>query len=871
MRSFLVSAALALAAPALLLPVAPALAQPKAAVQPPVLQQFVEADYPPEAMKQKLEGTVILQLEISAEGKVTNVTVVNPAGNGFDEAATAAARRFVFQPALRDGKPIASKIPYKYSFTLKPVEAQPGPGPEGGKPPEQKPKRSVLRGVINIGGSKEPLQGARVKITPSAGGAPVELTTGADGSWEAPDPAPGKYRVVVESPGYQGLDVEEEVDAGQATEVVYRLQAAGQGFEVVIKGERPPREVTKRTIEQRELSRIPGTNGDALRAIQNLPGVARPPGLAGLLIVRGSAPQDTQIFINGTLVPLVYHFGGLTSVIPTEMIERLDFYPGNFSAQYGRVTGGIVDVGIRSPKSDGKYHGLAQADFIDARIMAEGPIPFLKNWTFIAGARRSYVDVWLKPALESAGAGVTTAPVYYDYQAFVETRPTSNSQFRVGVFGADDRLEILIKNPSAQDPTLGGDLGLHTGFMRLQAEYKHQLTDRLKLSTVLAYGFNTVNFNLGSIYFKLDTQPITNRLEFSYKLDKRVTLNAGQDIIYNPFDIDLRAPQPPRPGEPDSGPFVSRPPRVVRDSGSVYQPAAYVEAEVLPTDRSRLVPGVRIDYNRDAKVWDVSPRFNGRHQLRTEFPKTSVKGGIGVFHQPPQPQETNPVFGTPGLRSGRAIHYTFGVEQQISRQVDLSVEGFYKQLDSLVARSANANGSSFAYSNQGSGHVVGGEFLLRYNPDARFFGWVAYTLSRSMRRTSPDAPLQLFQYDQTHIMTALGSYRLGRGWEFGARFRVVSGSLATPCLGGIYSSPASSYTCVSGEAFSDRLPTFHQLDLRVDKRWDYQTWKLSTYLDILNVYNRGNVEALDYNYNFTKRVYQTGLPLLPSVGVRGEF
>ncbi|MCU0658431.1 MAG: TonB family protein [Polyangiaceae bacterium] len=845
-------------------------AQPaKANVQPPVLQQFVEADYPPEAKEKKLEGSVVLQIEVDVEGKVTNVTVVNPAGNGFDEAAVAAAKKFTFQPALRDGKPIASKIPFKYTFSLKVAEPT---DPKGADPKAaDAPKRAILRGAVQIGNSKEPLQGAKVKVTPAGGGAAAELTTGADGSWELPNPAPGKYQVQIEAPGYQPLAVEEEVEAGQATEVVYRLQGANQGFEVLIKGERPPREVTKRTIEQRELSRIPGTNGDALRALQNLPGVARPPGLAGLLIVRGSAPQDTQVFVGGTLVPLVYHFGGLSSVIPTEMIERLDFYPGNFSAQYGRVTGGIVDVGIRSPKSDGKYHGLAQADFIDARVMAEGPIPFLKNWTFIGGARRSYVDVWLKPVLEQAGAGVTTAPVYYDYQFFAETRPTSTSQFRVGIYGSDDRLEILIKNPSSQDPTLGGDLGLRTGFMRLQAEYKHQLTERLKVSTVLAYGYNVINFNLGALYFNLNTNPLTNRLEFSYKADKRVTIHAGQDIIYNPFDINLRAPQPPRPGEPASGPFTSRPPQAVRESNTQYLPAAFVEAEIVPTEGARLVPGVRLDYNKDNQRWDFSPRFNGRHLIRPQYPKTSLKGGIGVFHQPPQPQENNAVFGTPGVRSNRSIHYSFGVEQQLSRKVDFSAEGFYKQLDGLVARNPSVNGSGFDYNNQGSGYVMGGEFLLRYNPDARFFGWLAYTLSRSTRRTAPDQPQTLFQFDQTHILTALGSYRLGRGWEFGARFRVVSGPLDTPCLGGIYSGAAGSYACISGAAFSERLPTFHQLDLRVDKRWDFQTWKLSMYLDILNVYNRGNVESLDYNYNFTKRIYQTGLPLLPSFGIRGEM
>jgi TonB family protein len=845
----------------------PAGQAPKPALTPPALQKFVDADYPPDAMKERIEGTVVLQLDIDADGKVTGATVLNPAGHGFDEAALAASRRFEFQPALRNNKPVPSRIVYRYTFTLKPVEP---PLPDGSTPGAATPaaKRSVLRGTVNIGGSSEPLQGARVKIK-GAEGAPLELTTGADGSWLINDLPPGKYQVSVESAGYEPLSVEEEVSLGQSTEVIYRLRPKGDGFEVVIKGERPPREVTKRTLEQRELSRIPGTNGDALRAIQNMPGVARPPGLAGLLIVRGSAPQDTQVFVNGTLIPLVYHFGGLTSVVPTEMIERLDFFPGNFSTQYGRVMGGIVDVGIRSPKQDGKYHALAQADFIDARVLAEGPVPFLKNFTFIAGARRSYVDVWLKPVLESAGSGVTTAPVYYDYQAFVETRPTSASRVRVGVYGSSDALEILIKNPSAQDPTLGGDIGLRTTFWRAQAEYNHDLTDRLRVRSVLAYGLDAINFNLGSLYFKLTTRPLSNRLEFAYRVAKGVTVNVGQDVQYATFDIDLRVPQPPRPGEPNSGPFTNRPPLVLSQSGSFYRPAAFVEAELVPNERVRLVPGIRADYSKDIESWSVSPRVNGRYVVNNEFPKTTLKGGVGVFHQPPQPQETSRIFGSPGLTSNRAIHYAFGAEQQITKQVEISVEGFYKQLDSLVARTQTVAGTQ--YNNLGTGAVVGSEILLRYKPDARFFGWLAYTLSRSTRKAGPDQPTTRFQYDQTHILTAIGSYRLGRGWEFGARFRIISGSLATPCLGGIQNSSAGSYSCISGEAFSQRLPMFHQLDLRLDKRWQFQDWRMSTYLDLLNVYNHGNVEALDYNYNYTQVIYQTGLPLIPSVGVRGEF
>jgi len=74
-----------------------------------------------------------------------------------------------------------------------------------------------------------------------------------------------------------------------------------------------------------------------------------------------------------------------------------------------------------------------------------------------------------------------------------------------------------------------------------------------------------------------------------------------------------------------------------------------------------------------------------------------------------------------------------------------------------------------------------------------------------------------------------------------------------------------------GSYASERLPLFHQLDLRIDKRWKFKSWQLSWYLDVQNAYNHANVEAIAYNFNFTSRDYVSGLPILPSVGLRGEF
>jgi len=866
-------------------PAEPAKAPKKPVIVLPELTHFEHADYPPEAEKAGLQADVLLKLTVDRDGSVTKVDVSEPVGNGFDEAAKVAALKFKFTPATRDGVPIPVVIPYRYSFTLtvKPGSEVPPPAPTTGN----------LLGGVRLADTNTPLAGASVTIT-MPDGSPRRVVTDETGKWRVEGLPPGKYKVLVESPGFRPVENQEDVLAGEETEATYRLAPTSEGIEITVQGERPPREVTRRTIERREIDRIPGTSGDALRSLQSLPGVARPPGLAGLLIVRGSAPTDTQVYVDGALVPLVYHFGGLSSVVPTELLDKIDFYPGNFSARYGRVGGGIVDVGLRSPDTQctgpygaatdrkGCFHGMAQIDLIDGRLMLQGPLP-VKDWTFAVAGRRSWIDLWLKPVLESSGSSVTAAPVYYDYQLLVDHK-TSSSRFSLRAFGSDDKFRIVVTDPAAQDPAFGGALSFGTSFWRAQALYETDLSRSVSSNSMLSVGKDNIGFSVGNFLFSLNTTAIYARHEFGFKIAPGVKINTGMDFAIAPYEVTVRFPQPPRPGEPDPGPFAARPPKESHEKSTVFRPAWYAEAELQPTNRLRIIPGVRVDYARDSGHADFAPRAVARYDLvkgadpdhpELQPRRTTLKGGVGVFYQPPQFQETNPVFGTPGLRSNRAIHYSLGVEQELTRQIEISVEGFYKDLTNQVSRAPNAAGA-YTYGNQGLGSVIGLETLLKYKPSKRFFGWIAYTLSRSVRRDMASSPQYLFQYDQTHNLIMLGSYRLGRGWEFGGRFRIVSGSLDTavlpaPALPALYAADSGAYSPLQGKAFTTRLPLFHQLDLRIDKRWQFKSWRFSTYLDIQNVYNNAAVEGLSYNYNYSRQSYQTGIPIVPSLGMRGDF
>ena len=89
--------------------------------------------------------------------------------------------------------------------------------------------------------------------------------------------------------------------------------------------------------------------------------------------------------------------------------------------------------------------------------------------------------------------------------------------------------------------------------------------------------------------------------------------------------------------------------------------------------------------------------------------------------------------------------------------------------------------------------------------------------------------------------------------------------------GSVYDASTGIFVPVYGEVNSDRLEPFHQLDVRIDRTWTYRTWKLTAWLDVQNVYNRANPEGWTYRYDYAERTPLTGLPILPILGVQGEW
>ncbi len=212
----------------------------KPVVVMPEIVSFVDAPYPPEAKAAGVEGSVVLKLTIDRDGNVSEAEVLEPAGHGFDEAARDAALKFKFKPATRDGTPVPVSIKYRYDFTLKvaaPAEEAPAA-----------PTTGNLGGTLRVAGSEAPLVGAEVVITLQDGTSRKLVTRRARAlrAQRAPSralPGEGPRRGV-----RSDFETTEEVVAGEAMDVTLRAATTVEGvIDVVVTGQRPPREVTRRT------------------------------------------------------------------------------------------------------------------------------------------------------------------------------------------------------------------------------------------------------------------------------------------------------------------------------------------------------------------------------------------------------------------------------------------------------------------------------------------------------------------------------------------------------------------------------------------------------------------------------------------------
>ena len=874
----------------------------------PELRHFIKAQYPPEALKRGIEGSVLLELIVSDSGNVDSARVIKALEPGLDSAAVGAARRFSFSPAMAASKPVPVALEYEYKFFITDEVIK-------------QDEFVNLQGTLKEKGTRKPLRDAMVVVSFKDTAADTSLkvpwskfiekighfsgqhleagklvaTTDSLGRFSFKSLPIGAVALSFPVVGYKMDSVTERIEPGKLLTMEYRLEPEGNNdYEIVVYGKVEKKEVGKQSLSLTEVKRVPGFGGDAVKVLQALPGVARASFISGDVIVRGSGNSDTKYYLDGVSIPLLFHFGGLKSTYNSDALSSIDLYPGGFNTRYGECVGGVVEIKGREPKTD-RWHGDVDINMLDASFSVEGPLT--PKLSLLATARRSYIANVASFALDLLHISVpmTVVPYYWDFVSRLDYKLSPTQNMFLTAFASTDALDFITqaRRGGATTEVAGArdQLSMDMGFSKLIYGYDASFSDRLHNElrasidqTKQAFS-SRMDFLDHSFYF---------RDEMSYKFSPRLTLRTGVDGF-----VDSAA---------DTFSLSQRQNADFSAKNDLYvNGGAYANAEYSPIANLLLTPGIRYDYYTDLHQGEPSLRLTARYNYRKGH---TIKGAIGTYNQKPEPlQTTAPTLGNPALPLTLGRQAVLGYEYDITDLINLDAQVYYNTQDHIprASDSITPAGVPLNYLGDERGRMYGFELMIRHQLGKHFFGWLSYTLSRSERQSPvppPDPgfaglgdmvpfmaggansnfrgtwdPTQwfLFDKDQTHNLQLVASWKLPRRWELGTRVRYVTGNPTTPQLGYTqqkfeFDAAAGRYRDIVGSPLSDRMGPFFQVDARVDKEWIFNSWTFSAYLDIqnLNYFWYNSPELYAYNYDNSLR-QAIGSIILPSLGLRAEF
>ncbi len=797
----------------------PLLAQPRAddarpaeaapARVPPRVLSMPEITLPEGAEPLPEGAGVELLLTIGEDGAVRDASVTGPVRDDVDALVLEAARAMRFAPATENGQPIAARIRLRYAVTPA------APPPSSGAPTDGDAERE------GADDDDEASPDDDDEASPD------------DGGEASPDDVP-----------------DEELASFGVRATVDRPEAGA---------------ASRITLTGAELSTVPGTFGEPLRVVATLPGVVRSPFGLGFFLVRGANLQNTGFFVDGFPVPILYHFGAGPAVISSRLVTRLRFYPGGYPTSLGRFSAGVVTLESGIPEGVDRFRVEAEVDLLRASLLAI--VPFDRGNVSIA-FRRSYYELLLPlivPGLEVS---------YTDYQLRGEVRIDERLSVSLFLFGSDDLLD--------QSGAIGGGTTSEGSSTRVNYNFQRaiaRLDLRLGPDSFIrlsgALGRNGTSFGSRStdttMAMDMESFDAGLRLDASIPVAPWLRTNFGIDAAGTAFGIHVTAPSATGLGEYPRPLFD---PQLLQLDARVARslPALYAEG-ILKLAPVEVSLGARVELLRWGTLTDVSadPRLVARVEVA---PEVTLKAATGLFMQPPATFQTIAQGGNPALGPERSWQSSVGIEADLPLDIDLEVNGFYSQMSDIgrfsqrVVMGPDGEPRREFFRADQEGRAYGLEVLLRRPVEEGFYGWISYTLSRS-ERLSSRGEWRPFTYDQTHVLNLAASYAFD-GWRFGATFQLATGRPMLSPSAITYDADANAYDATFVDR-GERLPIYHQLNLRIDRDFDVNFMTGTVYLDVLNVYYGQNSEGVVYQYDYARGAPIPGLPILGTLGIRAIF
>lgn len=627
-------------------------------------------------------------------------------------------------------------------------------------------------------------------------------------------------------------------------------------IEVTVLGDRP--EPLAQTLSRAEVRQLPGAFGDPFRAIEALPGVT--PILSGVpfFYVRGAPPGNVGYFLDGIRLPLLYHVGLGPSVVHPAMVERVDLYPGAYPVRYGRFSGGIVAGEVSGPPEG--WRGEWQLRVFDAGAMVEAPV-FEGRGHVLVGGRYSYTAYLISLI------GQDVRLEYWDYQLRASYRLGASDRISVFGFGSFD---YFGEDTAATDDSL-----FSTEFHRIDVRHVHSFGSDARLESSVTLGWDRTRVAEDS-GIALDRR-VQLRSEVASAVSPTIRLRAGIDAALDAYrieaDVDRSSPNEVPRIDPTAAPgsmqvFEAQDSNDLDDDAELerlfptrtdHAAGLYVDLTWDVTPELRFVPGLRGDlYASDGAVaMSLEPRLSAEYRITKNL---TLENALGLAAQPPS--FTVPVAGFEigGLPGGlqRSVQSSAGAKYRLpdGMRFGLTVfhNAFFNMTDVLsLARLPDTENLTFDTRTRGQAYGV--ELTFHRDLTRKLGGFLSYTLSRSVRSSLLGRIPASF--DRTHVLNAAVAYDLGAGWRAGGRYVFYTGnpifSLEQPLGGG-------------------RLPPFHRLDVRIEKRWPIGSAGAfcALVLEVLNTTFSKEVINRDCDINGCNDDV-IGPVTIPSLGFEGHF
>lgn len=683
-------------------------------------------------------------------------------------------------------------------------------------------------------------------------------------------------------------------------------------------------------VPAQKLQSLPVIMGesDVLKVMQLLPGVkSGTEGTSGIY-VRGGSPDQNLFLLDGVPVYNAGHLLGFFSVFNPDAIKTAKIYKGGFPARYGGRLSSVVDISMKDGNMK-KFGGDFSIGLISSKLSIEGPI--IKDKTsFIISARRTYLDLLSKPFLmiynnnseEKAKGGA----YFHDYNIKVNHIFSDRSRLYLSAYNGKDKGFIGIEDyydwyedGTLQEARDNMDLDLSWGNTIASARWNYLISPKLFSNTTFTYSkyvFDvrvdneeanlTNNTNIRNmVKYYSGIQDLAVKVDFDYFPISGHEIKFGAQYTNHKF-----TPGVTKLSFQDFDDSVNSLLDSLMGNREIYanEITSYIEDDIALAYNLRMNVGVNLMmFAVEGKTFlKPQPRLSLRYKFSDFW---SAKGSYSRMAQQVHLLTTAgislptdlwvPV--TKELAPPVSDQYALGLAFDLPKNLNLTVEGYYKNMQNLIEYKEGAAfmGTATNWEDkvaQGRGWAYGVELMLEKNV-GKTTGWIGYTLAWANRKFDDLNGGKVFpsKYDSRHDINVAITHKFSDRFDIGFTWVYNTGNAVT--LGfmeyrqaqvpGYYSYGYESIPAYTGEhegRNNYRMPNYHRMDIgfnfHKEKKHGIRTWSISAY----NVYSRQN--PFYVSWSTTDGVWENGdyvvppkvvlkqyslFPIIPSVSYSFKF